>query len=425
MNYLIIGASAAGISCIEAIRSIDKEGKVTVVSNENYPIYSRCLLSYYLAETISEEKLKYRDDDFYKKNNVNTIFGKKVELVLPDKKVKLSDGTIIPYDKLLIATGSHSKMEKILGVQLENVFGLRNIEDAKKIEKDLSKTNIAVILGGGLIGLRAAYALHMRGIKVVIVVKSKYVLSQMLDEEGAMFVQKKIESEGIKIITGFAAKEIYGDKKVSGVVLENGEKINCQIVIIGKGVQANTELVKETDIKTGWGIVVDEYLQTNVRDIYAAGDVVQTNDLITGESTTNAIWPNAVIQGKIAGLNIVGKKIKYDGSMSMNSIEFFGLPTISCGITKPKTEEYEILKNKKQNFYKKIVLKDNRIVGFVLINNIDKAGIYETLIRKKIDVSEIKDKLLENNFNFAKILPLIKKYGDGFFEKEYMGVSAK
>jgi len=422
MNYVIIGASAAGISAIESIRETDKNGKITVVSDENYPIYSRCLLSYYLAGTISEEKLKYRDDDFYKKNNVNAILGKKVELVLPDKKVKLSDSTIVPFDKLLIATGSRSKTEKIPGVQLEGVLGLRNIEDAKKIEVRLDKTKTAVMLGGGLIGLRAAYALHKRGVKVTVVVKSKHVLSQILDEEGASFIQKEMEKQGIKILTGLSATEIVGNKDVNGVVLENGEKIDCEIVVIGKGVQANTELVKGTDIKTERGIIVDDELKTTVSDIYSAGDVAQTSDLITGEKTINALWPNAVIQGKIAGLNMAGKNIKYDGSLAMNSVEFFGLPTISYGITKPKGEGYEFIVKKK---YKKFVLKNNKIVGFVLVGDIDNAGVYGSLLRKKIDISSVKNKLLENNFNFAKILPLIKEHKDKFFEKEYDEVFAE
>ncbi|MFH0948162.1 MAG: FAD-dependent oxidoreductase [Elusimicrobiota bacterium] len=422
MNYVIIGASAAGISCVEAIRSIDAEGKITVISDENYPIYSRCLLSYYLAGMIPEEKLKYREDDFYKKYNVHAIIGKTVKSVLPsEKKVKLSDESVLPFDKLLIATGSRSKMENILGVDKEGVFGLRNIEDARGIEKRLKKSKTAVMLGGGLIGLRAAYSLHKTGLNVTVVVKSKHILSQMLDEEGADFIQKKIEKEGIKVLTGLEALEIYGDKEVSGVVLENGEKIDCQIVVIGKGVQANTELVKNTDIKVDWGIIVNEYLQMSVRDIYAAGDVAQTSDLITGESTTNALWPNAVIQGKIAGLNMVGKNIKYDGSLAMNSVEFFGLPTISYGITKSKGDGYEFIvrKNEIKKNYKKLVLKDNKIVGFVLVGDVDNAGVYGSLLMKKIDISSIKTRLLENNFNFAKILPLIKEHKAKFFEKEY------
>src|SRR3989339_1561644 len=343
MNYIIIGASAAGISAIEAIRSVDKNGKITVISDENYAIYSRCVLSYYLAGIVTEDKLKYRNDNFFKNNNVEAILGKKVVSVLPDKKVKLSDGTELTFDKLLIATGSRSKMESIPGIEKEGVFGLRNIDDAKKIETRLNKTKSAVMLGGGLIGLRAAYALHKRGVKVTVVVKSKHVLSQMMGEEGASFIQNRMQEQGINILTELAAKEITGNKEVKGVILENGNKIDCETIVIGKGVQPNIELVKNTNIKTDWGIVVNEYLQTTSIDIYSAGDIAQSSDLITGESTINALWPNAIAQGKVAGLNMVGKNIKYNGSIGMNSVEFFDLPTISYGITKPKGEGFEVL----------------------------------------------------------------------------------
>ncbi|HAM38474.1 MAG: hypothetical protein A2474_04250 [Elusimicrobia bacterium RIFOXYC2_FULL_34_12] len=421
MNYIIIGASAAGISAIESIRTVDKNGKITIISDENYSIYSRCVLSYYLAGIVSEDKLKYREDDFYKKYNVNAILGKKVVSVLPDKKIKLSDGSEIPFDKLLIATGSRSKMENITGIEKEGVFGLRNIDDAKRIDLRLIKTKSAVMLGGGLIGLRAAYALHKRAVNVTVVVKSKHVLSQMMDEEGASFVQKRMQEQGINILTGLAAKEIIGDKEVKSVILENGNKIDCEIVVIGKGVQPNIELVKNTNIKTDWGIVVNEFLQTTVPDIYSAGDVAQSSDLITGESTINALWPNAIAQGKVAGLNMAGKNVKYSGSIGMNSVEFFDLPTISYGITKPKGEGFEILikKNSVKNIYKKIILKNNKLVGFVLVSDVNQSGVYGSLIEKKIDVSSIKNNLLDNNFNFAKILPLISENRKNFTEPEY------
>src|SRR3989339_1548698 len=210
MDYIIIGASAAGVSAAETIRQSDPKGKITVVSDENYPIYSRCLLSYYLAGAIPEEKLKYRPDDFFSKLNINAVKGEKVLEITKDKKAVLSGGSKLPFDKLLIATGSRSKMEKIPGVDKKGVFGLRNVNDAKNIDALLGKAKAAVMLGGGLIGLRAAYALHKRGLKGTVVVKSAHILSQMSDAEGAGIVQKKIQEEGISVLTGLSAKEIMG-----------------------------------------------------------------------------------------------------------------------------------------------------------------------------------------------------------------------
>jgi len=424
MKYLIIGISAAGISAIESIRDIDKKSEIVAVTEEDYPhVYSRCLLSYYLAGDIPEEKIKYRDDNFFKEKNVEVIFGKKVEKIVPERKiVLLSTGETIQYDKLLIATGAKSKMEEIPGKDLFGVFGLRNVKDAKNILSIIPKCKEAVILGGGLIGLRAAYALVKRGIKVTVVVKSPHILSQIVAKEEAEIVQQHIVKNGINILTNLAAKEIVSVGENLVVILENNEKLFSQLVIVGKGVQPNIELVKDTDIKTNYGIVVNEYLQTTVDNIYAAGDVAEYYDITTKEYTINALWPNAVIQGKIAGVNMVEGNIKkYDGTLANNSIDFFGLPLISCGITKPKTKEFEVLvkKDVKKNFYKKIVIKDNIILGFVLIGKIENAGVYRELVRKQVDISLIKHQVLDENFDFSNVIPLINQQRERFKEKEF------
>lgn len=424
MKYLIIGVSAAGVAAIENIRRLDEKSEIVAVTEEEYPhVYSRCLLSYYLAGEIPEEKIKYRDDNFFKDNNVKIIFGKKVEKVIPQRNiVLLSNSETISYDKLLIATGARSKMEMIPGKDIFGVFGLRDIKDAKNIMSVLPKCKEAVILGGGLIGLRAAYALSKRGIKVTVVVKSPYILSQIVAEEDAEIVQQHIMKNGINILTNLAAKEIIKVAENLLVILENNEKLSCQLVIVGKGVQPNIELVKETPVKINYGIVVNEYLQTTVDNIYAAGDVAEFYDITTKEYTINALWPNAVIQGSIAAINMVkGNTKKYEGTLANNSVDFFGLPLISCGITKPKTKEFEILvkKDLRKNYYKKIVIKDNTIVGLVLIGKIENAGVYRELIRKQVDISLVKQYLLDENFDFSKIIPVIKQQKEKFTEKEY------
>lgn len=424
-RYVIIGTSAAGVSCAETIRSIDKTAEIVMLTDEPYPhIYCRCLLSYYIADEIPEEKLKYREDDFFEKNNIKVYFGKKVVAVDTEKNcVLLEDNTKLEYDKLLIATGARSKMEEIPGVDKDGVYGLRTVDDAKKIIKKTTETNTAIILGGGLIGLKAAYALKKRGLEVTVVVKSPRILSQVVDETSAKLVQSYIEKNGIKILTGLQAKEICGDKKVEYVILEDGQKLNCGLVIIGKGVQPNIEFLQGSKIELGYGIKVNEYLQTNIENVYSAGDVAETNDLLLKGTTIYALWPNAVIQGKIAGVNMVKNNVKkYDGTIAMNSVEFFGLYIISCGITRPKDiKEYEFLEvsNLQKNVYKKFVIKDNKLVGFVLVGDIEQAGVYNSLVRKKVDISSIKESLVQENFDFAKILPLIKTNKDKFLEPEY------
>lgn len=422
MHYVIVGGSAAGINAIEAIRSADKEGRITLISDEEFPLYSRCLITYFIAGKLTEDKLKYRSSDFYEKQRVNALLGVRAERLLPEeRKLILDNGKELTYDKLLIATGASPKMLEVPGSDKQGILGLRTYRDAQLINDRLDKVNRVSILGGGLIGLRAAYSLHARNKEVKVIVKSNQVLSQMLDRGAANLIRKKIEGKGIQVMTGLAAVEFLGGKEVTGLVLDDGRRLECELVIVGKGVSPNLKLVKDTEIKTDYGIIVDDYLQTNLPNIYTAGDVAQAKDLITGQSAINALWPCAVAQGRVAGLNMAGKKLKYDGSLAMNSIEFFGLPVISMGITRPKEKEYEqLVKEDEKNFvYKKVVLKENKLQGMILVNRIEQAGVMGILMRKKVDVSSIKPMLLEDRFDFAKILPIIKEGKELFTEREF------
>ena len=422
MQYAIIGSSAAGISAIEAIRTKDKTSKIIVVSDEKKPLYSRCLISYLLAGTIDEKNIWYRKDNFFKANKVDALLGIKAEEInVKKKEISLSNKEKIKFDKLLIATGASPKLEDIPGIDKKGVFPLRTIGHAIEIQAMLDKVKGVAILGGGLIGLRAAYALKNRGKDTSVFVKSSSILSQIIDKDAADLMQRRIEGKGIKIFTGVAAKEVAGSGSVNGVVLDNGSKHGCELVIIGKGVSPNIGIAKDAGIKTNWGIVSDEFLKTSSEDIFSAGDVTETNDIALEESSINAIWPAACEQGRIAGLNMAGGNETYEGSLAMNSIEFFGLPVISVGITRPKSGAYKeiIKKDAGKNIYKKIVLKDGIIVGVIFVNSIENIGVIAALIKNKTDVSSVKDIILESYFDYAKITPLIKKAKKGFRDPEF------
>jgi len=411
MNYVIIGASAAGLTSAETIREIDGSSKITVVSDEAEQLYSRCLLTYLISGKIKEDGLKFKEADFFKKNNIDIITANGAESIDPKKKeVLLKDKKRIKFDKLLIATGASPKKLGIPGEDLKGVFGLRTIKDAEGIISMLDNVKNVAISGGGLIGLRDAYALKARGKKVTVIVKSPQVLSQMLDKEGADILEKKLTANGIQIKKGVAALEITGKNKVEGIVLDNKEKLPCELVIVGKGVVPNTALLEGTNIKVDKGIIVDDNLRTTHTDIYAAGDVAATQDIAKGNLALNAIWPVAVEQGKVAGLNMAGKKTQYDGSLGMNSVDFFDWPAISIGITKPKEKGFEELKavDAGNSVYKKIILKDDIIKGMVFIGKVDNAGVIGILIKKKVNVSDVKHLLLKDGFDYAKILPLME-----------------
>jgi len=412
-QYVVIGNSAAGIAAVEAIRQADKESKITVVSDEDYSSYCRCLISYYLVGDIKEEKISYRPQSFYKENNIELLLNKKVARVDPKKnRVVLADKSQLGYDSLLIATGASSKFPELKGIKKEGVFGFRTLKDAKDIAGLLPVVKSVCVLGGGLIGLKAAYALKKRKIDVKVIIKSGQVLSQVLDSEAAQLVQKKLEENGIEVILGQDVTEIISDEgEIKAVKLDSGKALGVSMVVVGKGVSPNIDLIKDTVIKVNEGIISNNNLQTSVPNIYAAGDVAETLDIASGEFSINALWPIAVEQGRIAGANMAGGNLNYDGSLGMNSLEFFGLPTVSLGLFRPKNPEgYEEIKMTADNgqVYKKLVLKDNRIVGAVLAGNINNSGLFLRLIREKIEVSSFKDKLLQENFGYPDIMDLVK-----------------
>jgi len=424
MRYVIIGGSAAGISAVEAIRSIDRTSPIELFSNEGTPFYSRVLLSYYVAGAITKEELHFRPLEFFSENGVIAHLGQRVQAVLPDSKsIRTADGKEHPFDKLLIATGSSPKSLDIPGNDKKGVIVMRYIEHAQDIVNRLEEIKTVCVLGGGLIGLRTGYALSLRGVKVKIIVKSSHVLSQMLDKESAEMIQGVMGEHGIEIRTGRDAVEIVGRESVEGVILDNGERINCQLVVIGKGVQPNVDFISSTSIKVNEGIVADETMRTNLPDIYVAGDVAETYDISTGTTGINAIWPCAFEQGRVAGLNMAGRKAKYEGSFRMNSLDFYGLPVISMGVTRPDGNGFHLVQKKTKNTYRKLVLRDGRIIGAILVGQVQKAGIFTTLLKKRINVSEDIPLLMSHKLNFADMLPLMKKNRERFTEVEYRELS--
>jgi nitrite reductase (NADH) large subunit len=424
MRYIIIGGSAAGISAVEAIRSVDQTSPIELFSSEGTPFYSRVLLSYYIAGAITKEELHFRPLEFFSENKVRAHLGQRVEKVLPESKsIRMEDRREYPFDRLLIATGSSPKILDIPGKDKKGVVVMRHIDHAQEIVNRLEQMKTACVLGGGLIGLRTGYALSVRGVKVKIIVKSSHVLSQMLDKESAEMIQGTMRQHGIDIRTGRDAVEIVGKESVEGVILDDGERINCQLIVVGKGVEPNVDFISSTQIKVKEGIVADETMRTNLPDIYVAGDVAETFDLSTGRMGVNAIWPCAFEQGRVAGLNMAGKKVKYDGSFRMNSLDFYGLPVISMGITRIDGNAFQQVQRKTENTYRKLVLRDGCIVGAILVGQVQKAGILTTLLKKRVNVSDYVPFLMGNRINFADLLPLMKGNKERFTEVEYRELS--
>ncbi len=421
MQYVIIGNSAAGIGAAEAIREVDHKSPITIISDEPESAYSRTLISYELAGWIDKGKMELRPPDFYAEKNITTRLGQRVvNIDTKAREVHLENGERIKYDKLLLATGGSPQKTGLKGEAKGGVFGFRTYADLQKIYDAAKSAKNGVVLGGGCIGLQAASGLHHHKIKTTIAITSPHLLSQVADPECGDYFQKLFEDNGIQVITGVKPAEFKGGEQVECVLFDNGTELPAQIVITGKGVKPNTDLANGTKIKVDWGLIADQNMRTAEPDIYAAGDVAVTTDRVSCESTVNAVWPCAYEQGRIAGFNMAGETRAYDGSMRMNAAEFFGVSFISIGIVKPREEGYEMHSRfYRDETYRKLVFKDNLLVGAVLVGEVDNAGVLANLMRKRVDISAIKSDLLKGRFDFARVVPLLKKQQGAFKEIEY------
>ncbi len=419
MNYVIVGNSTSAIAAIKAIRETERKGKITVISAEPYLNYSRPLISYLLGKHITADKMEFCGKDFYKENQVKLLLGKKaVKLDVRKKQVILSNRQKVGFDRLLITTGGKAIIPPIKGLNIGGIFTFVNLDDARAIEKYIraNKVKQALVLGAGLIGLKATEALIELGIKVTIVELADRILSATFDRKASRMIEQALEKIGCRLLTNNSITEIKGeDSKVNQVILKDNKRLPTDLVILAVGVRPNIELVKDTAIKTDRGILVDSFMQTNLKDIYAAGDCAQGEDMLSGTNRNIAIWPVAARQGQIAGYNMArqtGIKKEYTGSFAMNAVELCGIPTISVGQTNPTDKDCEILEyyQRTKSVYKKIVLKDNRIIGAIFVGDIERAGIYTGLIKDKIDISGFKEHLLKDDFGLVSLPKELRKH---------------
>lgn len=409
INYLIIGNSAGGIGAAEAIRMVDKTGEITVISDEPYPVYSRPLIAEHLSERLPLKRMLFRPPDFYEKNNIQTILGKKaVRIDFNRQTVELENGQALGWEKLLLATGGSPILPPIPGIILQGVFTFTRLDDAKAIDQFLShhrRKVRAVVIGGGLIGVSAAEALVKRDVETNIVEMKDRILNTILDEEASAWKEKILEKAGIEIITEHTVDRItsYLPGEATGVSLDDGQALPCEMVIVAIGVQPRTELVAGTEIKINRGIVVDRHMATSRPDVYACGDVAEAYDFVYGENRLTPIWPNAYSGGRVAGLNMAGIPTEYPGGTAMNSIKYFGTNIVSAGIVTPPDDSYEIISAKRDSIYRKVVLKDGLIVGMVFSGDIEKSGIIYNLMKDRIKVDSFKQALVADDFGMVSL----------------------
>jgi NAD(P)H-nitrite reductase large subunit len=402
-RYLIIGNSAGGIGAAEAIRQVDKEGALTIVSEEPYPAYSRPLISKYLAGERTLEGILFRPRDFYEQNNILFLPGKKVtHLELDQRAAQLEDSEQIAWEKLLLAVGGKPIFPKMKGSDKRGVFTFTNLDNAKAVDRFLSNARKAVVIGGGLIGISVTEALVKRGVDVVVVEMKERILNTILDEQASLMAEEVLKQAGAEIITGHTVIEINGRETVQGVTLDSGKMMSCDLVLVAIGVSPRPELALDAKLKVNRGIVVDRHMATNHPGVYACGDVAEAYDFVSEENRLTPIWPNAYIGGRIAGFNMAGIPTKYLGGTAMNSLNYFGIDITSAGIpTAPDDDGYEVISKQESSTYQKVILKDNLIIGMIFVENIEKSGIIFGLMRDRVNVESFKQSLLADNFGLA------------------------
>lgn len=406
MNYVIIGNSAAGINAAEEIRRWDRDSSLVIISEENYPAYCRCLIPELISGKKTFNEILYREEGFYETIGIKTLLGKKVERVLPwEKKLILSSAEEIGYDLLLIAAGaSPIRLKKEDKRPL--AFTLRTVEDALRIREEAKEMGRAVVIGASLIGLKTAQALKDLGLCVSLLEKSSHILPGLVDTQGAGILEDLFKEKGIEI----QLNSEVGGLIEKGLKLSDGRVIETRMVVMTMGVRPNIDFIQGTDIKTRSGILTNAQMQTNIPEIFAAGDIVEYENLLEPEmEMVNAIWPRATLQGKVAGAIMAGKMRTYEGTLVMNSVDFYGIPLISAGLVSPGKRDYQenILKfSPQKQIYQKLVFTGDRLAGLLLIGSIEKAGVVINLLSQRKEISSFKDRLLSGEFRYGKLFPL-------------------
>ena len=405
MSYIVIGNSAAGLFAVEEIRKHDTQSEIIVLTAEQEPSYSRCLTTYFLAGDIPSSRLYLREEGFAERLNLTVVYGVEINRIDPERqRVQSTDGREWAYSKLLLAMGASATKLTIPGGNLPEVFTLRTMQDALGINAVLEQgAKKAVIIGGGLVSLKSAYALRKRGLEVTVLISSGQLLSQMLNKGAGDLIQKRLSAHGVKFLLHTTATEITGTDHIQGVLIENLIELEADLVIVGKGVRPNIGNLNDFGFKLGYGVQVDSSLATNIPHIYAAGDIAETWDLVRQKFTVNATWPNATTQGRIAGANMCGGREVYPGSLGLNSVDFFGLSAMSAGITKlPDSKglgdgDWNQEESQKMAedlpIYRSLIWQGDVLKGFVLVGDTSQCGVLTGLVKSGRVLSQAQKRL--------------------------------
>ena len=386
-RYVIVGNGVAGTTAAENIRKMDPEGMIILLTDEGIPFYYRIRLNEFLSGDVTEARLIAKQESWFRKQKINLhLETKVVDVMSEDKIVLTAAGDKIPYDSLLIATGSHAFLPPIQGSDKKGLFSLRTFQDAQNIVSWAKGIEEVVIIGGGLLGLEAGNGLRKLGKRITVVEFFPRLLPRQLDVEGARRLQAMMEKMDFSFRLGAKTQEIQGDGSVVGVQLEGGETLSAEMVIVSAGVRPNMALADSAGLDRDKGIQVDDHLRTSQPEIYAAGDVAEYKGFPYG------IWPAAMEQGKIAGINMVGGQTLYKGTTMANTLKVVGIDLASAG----EVDAEDALESKIQSgddYYRKIVIKDNQIIGCIMLGDTKEFNRITKMMAEKTDISQLGEDL--------------------------------
>ncbi len=387
MKYVIVGNSTAAVGAVEAIRKNDTAGSIVIISNERYHVYSRPLISYLLMGKTDENRMKYRGDSFYSDNNCELMLNKTAVRIDPDKKlVHLDDGTAVSYDRLLLCTGASPVIPPVPGLdKVRNRFTFTTLDDARALNDALRENSRVLIMGAGLIGLKCAEGISKRNVSISCVDLAPRILSSILDDESAEIVKRHLEEHGIRFYLNRRVTEF----EEGTAYLDDNTPVRFDVLVIAVGVRPNISLLKDIGGKTNRGIIIDERCRTSIPDIYAAGDCCESMDISSEEPKVMALLPNAYMQGECAGMNMSGVDFVFDRAIPMNSIGLFGKHIMTAG-----TYTGDVYCETRHGSCKKLFYSNNRLNGFILVENTEKAGIYTSLIRERTPLDTIDFELI-------------------------------
>lgn len=390
--YAIIGAGVAGSTAAQAVRETDPEGEIRVFTQEPYAFYTRIRLPELIAGRVAPERLILKGEAWFRENRIDLHVGERVTEVRKDPLTVVSSKGTYPADRILLATGGHAFVPPLPGSDLEGVFTLRTIDDALRIAQRAKEAKKAVVIGGGLLGLEAGNGLRLLGLEVGVAEVAERLLPRQTDPQGAIILRGTMERMGFEFHLGARSKEIQGEGGVARhLLLGDGRALEADLFLISAGVRPYLDLARQLDLEIGLGIKVNDRMETSVPGIYAAGDAVEHRGLYYG------IWPAAEEQGRVAGVNMASGQATYEGTVMSNKLKVAGIELVSAGEIDPEGKlESEVVSDPVRGVYRKVVYRDDTLVGCILIG--DATGQKKILqaIEKRTPLGPGKGKVLRD-----------------------------